>query len=145
MTIIDTTIGPHFEISAPTVRVKDQSVFNDQVNEFLNSGGKIQKIQFGQMADSDHSVAAQNARTWFLEHPDAAPVTGEIKITEAQVSYAIKHLGAGIASKNMASVAKKLGVDEVALRREVHKRRSKMSGLRGVKKANEGKGNLRDN
>lgn len=105
-------------------------------DEFLRGGGSIEKIQFGVVANNDNSQAAINARTWYMQNPDAAgPVTGEVHITDAMLQYANKRLATkgGIQAPNMAQVAKELGVNEITLRREVHKHRARISAKNGSK------------
>lgn len=111
---------------------------DQQVNEFLKKGGQIEQIQFGVMADADNSQCAINARTWYIQHPDAVPVTGGVHITDAMLQYANKRLArkGGVQAPNMHTVAKELGVDEVALRREVTKHRARIAAKNGAKKAN---------
>lgn len=141
MTIIDTTIGPRFETSVPTVRVKDQSVFDDQINEFLRGGGSIEKVPFGMVSNMDNSQAAINARTWHMEHPDAVVVTGTSHITNAMLQYANKRLAkrGGGPAPNLSQVAKEMGVSEPALHTALHKHRQLVAAKSGAKSANASK------
>lgn len=94
-------------------------------------------MQFGQVADIDNSQAAINARTWYLEHPDAVPAEGKTHITDAMLAYAIKRLGkpGEFQSSNMNSVAKELGVNEIQLRKAVHKHRARIAAKSGTANA----------
>lgn len=113
--------------------------FDKMTDDFLRGGGSIEKIQFGVVANNDNSQAAINARTWYMQHPDAAgPITGEVHITDAMLQYANKLLSTknGGKAPTIDGIALKLGVNPISLRREVTKHRARVAAKNGAKKSN---------